>query len=153
MAYTTEQRREYQNQYREKRREQAREFLGGKCIECGSINELEFDHIDPSTKVDSIASYLDAAKAVFWEEVKKCQLLCHDCHVEKSKREGSYRQSVGLDPANKILQPLHGTEVMYRRERCRCDKCKSWKRLARKGLVDSHGKTKSSASSSNWLEQ
>lgn len=68
-----------------RRREQAIESLGGKCVVCGSVEELEFDHVDPSTKSFSIAK---AFSGWSWSriqvELDKCQLLCRDCHKVKT---------------------------------------------------------------------
>ena len=36
--------------------------LGGKCIDCGLIVLLEFDHIDPAIKNASIAKHLSHLK-------------------------------------------------------------------------------------------
>jgi len=34
---------------------EALDILGGKCIKCGSLENLEFDHIDPSSKLFTIS--------------------------------------------------------------------------------------------------
>lgn len=64
------------------------EFLGGCCTICSSKLDLHFDHIDPSYKKFAIGSKLNNA---YWgtimEEIKKCQLLCADCHRKKTKSE------------------------------------------------------------------
>ena len=44
-------------------------MLGGKCECCGSTFNLQFDHIDPTTKSFSIAKKY-GCKEVF-EEIKK----------------------------------------------------------------------------------
>jgi 5-methylcytosine-specific restriction endonuclease McrA len=67
------------------RRKLAVDHLGGKCVKCGSVHKLEFDHIDPSTKSFTIASRPSASNKRFWEEIAKCQLLCEECHKRKSK--------------------------------------------------------------------
>jgi hypothetical protein len=142
--YSREERRLYQRQYRKNLRQNALDYLGGKCIKCGSSEDLEFDHIDPSTKKANISSMLDAPKTLFWEEVRKCQILCHDCHLEKTR---IYLKivNVGKVPANKIVNPEHGTERMYSREKCRCVLCKRWKKDYRNGLVDGRGNLKDGA--------
>ena len=66
------------------RRIEAVESLGGQCVRCGATERLEFDHIDPATKVNSIAQMSSASEAKFWAEVKKCQLLCKPCHITKT---------------------------------------------------------------------
>jgi hypothetical protein len=99
-----------QEYYRERRR-QAIEYLGGKCVKCGSTDDLQFDHVDPKTKAVEI-SKSTLKKEVFWAEVKKCQLLCGKCHSEKSV----------VDVGNKPARSFHGTLSTYRY--CKCEACK-----------------------------
>ena len=67
------------------------EKLGGKCVECGCTETLEFDHIDPSTKSFNISAGYHKPKEVLEEELSKCQLLCNKCHIEKSKKDLKFR--------------------------------------------------------------
>jgi len=67
------------------------EKLGGKCVECGCTETLEFDHIDPTTKSFNISAGYHKPKKVLEEELAKCQLLCNKCHVEKSKKDLKFR--------------------------------------------------------------
>lgn len=96
---------EYMKTRRQNLRIRAIESLGGKCVDCGSTNNLEFDHINPSTKritiADSIAS--DDVESVM-TEVQKCQLLCMTCH--KKKHSARFK---------------HGTLSAYRH--CKCPEC------------------------------
>lgn len=69
------------------RRLLAIEKLGGICVRCSSSNFLEFDHIDPSTKIMTIAKASSRSEQFFWNEVSKCQLLCVPCHLEKSAED------------------------------------------------------------------
>ncbi len=63
------------------------EKLGGKCVKCGATERLEFDHIDPKNKSFEITrKFLMGDKEKFQEELDKCQLLCYDCHLEKTKQ-------------------------------------------------------------------
>lgn len=78
--------RVYMNKRYAERNQRALEVLGSKCWVCGSTDELEFDHIDPKTKSFGI-KYASQNWDLILEELKKCQLLCHDCHVEKSKED------------------------------------------------------------------
>jgi len=36
-------------------------MLGGRCVRCGATEDLEFDHIDPSTKRFTISGGLSKA--------------------------------------------------------------------------------------------
>src|ERR1700722_14236875 len=73
---------EYQREWYAARRAKGIESLGGKCVQCGATEELEFDHIDPAIKwKHRIWSY--SWKRIT-EELAKCQLLCADCHAKKT---------------------------------------------------------------------
>lgn len=127
----------YMKKRRSNRLLEMKQRLGGKCVKCGSVKSLEFDHIDPSTKFSTItkAQLLDGPLENLITEVDKCQLLCSPCHKLKTR----LNREITSGGQNKILNPKHGTQVMYGREKCRCFKCKEWKRLYRKGLVDCRG--------------
>ncbi len=58
-----------------------------KCLHCGSKDQLEWDHIDPSTKLFMVSNY-GRKKDALLEEVKKCQRLCRACHIQKGKDNG-----------------------------------------------------------------
>ena len=93
-----ESRKKYLKKYQNKRRwmlkKKAVDFLGGKCSICGynkCIKALEFHHIDPTekgtigNKKDSTISYMIAdlkSWKIIKEELKKCTLLCANCHRE-----------------------------------------------------------------------
>ena len=57
--------------------------LGGKCVICGSTENLEFDHIDKHAKSFGVSSHLSYSLESVKTELDKCQLLCHECHVIK----------------------------------------------------------------------
>lgn len=86
MTYTAEQMREYQNTRRAALRAELKAMLGGRCW-CGRSEDLQFDHIDPTTKIFAIASGLDRPRAQLLAEVAKCQLLCRPHHIEKSRTD------------------------------------------------------------------
>lgn len=78
----------------------------GPCRHCGSWNDLELDHIDPSEKEHhAIWSWSDERREA---ELKKCQPLCYGCHKKKTFQDlyASY--------------PNHS----YRKG-CRCVDCKA----------------------------
>lgn len=89
----------YMNEYMKKRWERRRvaavDYLGGECARCGELEELDFDHIDPLTKIMSIARASSRSEKFFWEEVDKCQLLCKPCHLEKTAEDLRSLSSVG----------------------------------------------------------
>jgi 5-methylcytosine-specific restriction endonuclease McrA len=68
--------REYQRQYRERRR--AEVFKDQRCARCGATENLELHHIDPAEKLDH--------RIWFWSwqriqnELAKCEILCRNCH-------------------------------------------------------------------------
>lgn len=66
-------------------------WLGDRCYICGSTENLEFDHRDPNTKCfeisDACASQYSYTDEQMIEELAKCQLLCHKCHVKKTTNE------------------------------------------------------------------
>lgn len=59
---------------------------GGVCILCGygrCVAALQFHHVDPATKRFGLGSRgLAQAIDTLREEVKKCVLLCANCHAE-----------------------------------------------------------------------
>lgn len=90
-------------------------FTGKSCVKCGSTDSLELDHIDPAQKVGHrIWSWSAERRAT---EIAKCQVLCADCHLTKTK-------------ADRRARMKHGTESMYRLG-CRCEPCRDAKRIAR----------------------
>lgn len=104
--------RGYQKARYEKRRTGFIEELGGVCVQCNSVDELEFDHINPDTKSFNVAKKMaNGAIAVLREEIAKCQLLCKKCHKKKSVAE----EEVG-----------HG-EGLTGKKNCSCDLCRPLK--------------------------
>jgi hypothetical protein len=73
--------------HRKKRKELCLEYLGGKCVVCGTTNRLEFDHIKRDTKKYEITPKLTINFDNLKEELNKCQLLCYDCHKIKTISE------------------------------------------------------------------
>ena len=72
-----------------KRMQKLREAFGNKCVLCGETENLHFDHIDPSTKVNAVGAL--ATSNGFdkcYQEALKCQLLCKSCHKDKTIANG-----------------------------------------------------------------
>ncbi len=65
-------------------RKRAREFLGNKCACCGFDKykcALDFHHLDPNKKDPNFNSMGGWAWERTLEEIKKCILLCKNCHI------------------------------------------------------------------------
>jgi hypothetical protein len=102
-----EQQREYMRKWMANRRN-AWLNENGPCKKCGSWENLEVDHIDPSKKVDhKVWSWSEERRNI---ELAKCQILCSPCHKKKSK----------LFYFSKIE---HGTYAMRNTWKCECEKC------------------------------
>lgn len=115
MPLTGQAKRDYQNAWMQRRRQEYLDASDG-CAVCGSRERLEIDHIDRATKVTHrVWSWSKVRRDA---ELAKCQVLCYKHHLEKTVQE------------NTIIQ--HGTHHMYNHHKCRCDECKeAHKQLAR----------------------
>src|ERR1019366_9553584 len=81
----------------------------GPCVECGSWERLEVDHIDPALKVSHrIWNWSEAKRQT---ELAKCQILCYDCHKKKTAKD---------------VEAEHGTNGRYTSHvwKCRCRPCR-----------------------------
>ena len=63
------------------------DMMGGKCVKCGTTENLEVDHVNPEDKTLRISSMWLRKHDSIMEELDKCQLLCHDCHKQKTREE------------------------------------------------------------------
>lgn len=109
----------YMKERRKNRRNKLISLLGNKCF-CGSVEELEFDHINRKTKsFDISGSNLDKPWDILLSEIKKCQLLCKGHHLEKTGGE---------------IMAEHGTTSRFNHRKfpCKCEKCREannkWRR-------------------------
>ena len=97
--------------FRYKIKKELLELLGNKCCLCGSCENLEFDHIDKSTKLFAISDGIASkSKQEIYKEANKCQLLCHSCHVKKTKNNIENGKISDDDVVNIIL--LYNNEKM-----------------------------------------
>ena len=83
--------REVGESTRRARKEYLVDLLGGKCQKCGydkSYAALDFHHIDRASKLFNIGQAIiemddfTFKRLVVDEVVKKCKLLCSNCHRE-----------------------------------------------------------------------
>jgi hypothetical protein len=86
--------------------------LGGACIRCANTVDLEFDHVDRHAKTAEIADLFSQGEARLQAELKKCQLLCRACHIDKTAFEIGVEHGGGLSG----------------KDGCRCLDCKARKR-------------------------
>ena len=110
-------RRAYQLQWLANRRNAF--FANKVCVDCGSEEDLELDHIDPEIKVaNSIWSWSKVRRD---EETAKCEVRCRACHRIRTNQQMK-------DWFTKDLDELHGTLSGYLKRGCRCDSCKEFYR-------------------------
>lgn len=113
MPQTIEQHRISELARYHRRRNNAIQTLGGKCVVCGTTENLELDHIDPKTKSFGISQMWSVRLERFQKELGKCQLLCKKHHVEKTKNDSTYTETHSY------------TRYMNKKYKCRCDVCKA----------------------------
>jgi hypothetical protein len=108
---------------RDERMAKVAQLIGDTCIDCGSTDRIEYDHVDPSTKFKSIVQMAyTSGEERFWAEVEKCVPRCHDCHMDKTLRDAGKTRATGR----------HGTTSTYRY--CKCNECRAAAALYRKNL-------------------
>jgi 5-methylcytosine-specific restriction endonuclease McrA len=68
--------------------------LESGCVACGYNAHpaaLEFDHLDPTTKLFHVGSRFSSVSfSKLKEEVSKCQVLCSNCHRIKTFDTGQH---------------------------------------------------------------
>jgi hypothetical protein len=123
MNLEPEERRAYQNKRYYERKQKAQEYLGGKCVVCGTVQDLEFDHIVEAEKTFTISNRLDSAP---WDclvaELNKCQLLCHQHHLAKTSAF-----LAGKTVWNKGNLKRHGSYYGVYTLKCDCADCVAYK--------------------------
>jgi len=115
-----EKQKEYQREWYEKRR---REWIlaNGPCTKCGSWDNLEVDHKNPEEKLCSPKHIWSRSDEFRELELKKCQVLCEECH--RNKTNGELSRDV-----------IHGTYSGYTHYKCRCELCRRAKSIYAKNL-------------------
>lgn len=114
-TWSKEKRSAYNRQHYHARRLRIFALLGeDRCRTCSSTENLEIDHVDPTTKSFGISFTSRLTKETI-EELKKCQALCRACHRAKSIEESRARMLAGGF--------THGTIYAWMRRRCTCPLC------------------------------
>jgi len=82
------------------------------CSNCGfsHVAALDFHHLDPKMKEDNVHQFVSDGKfAKAYEEIKKCIVLCSNCHrilhynermIKKARRSGQIDYSYELIQSN-----------------------------------------------------
>lgn len=81
------------------------ELLGGKCEKCGydDVSGLDFHHQDPSIKEWGISYLLNKTDKRIEEEIKKCILLCSNCHRKIHYEDREYlKEAFDISLKNRI---------------------------------------------------
>jgi 5-methylcytosine-specific restriction endonuclease McrA len=73
------------------------ESQGSRCAICHGTENLEIDHVDPTTKKHRVCNLWNRREEVRTAELAKCQVICNQCHKDKTltghdKREGKKRK-------------------------------------------------------------
>lgn len=118
MTNSNEYMREYMLKRYHRRRSAALEILGSACVDCGSQNNLEFDHANPNDKSFDVAkAFTSMAETKLWAELHKCVIRCKHCHLAKTSNENSVEHGQGKTGKRNCLcnlcKPLKNT---YARE-------------------------------------
>lgn len=95
----------------------ALEMLGNKCVQCDATTDLQFDHIDPKTRWFSIPVGTSRSEEDFFDEVRKCQLLCIEHHRAKTRETNNWQKMGSLEGRT------HGVRQTYN-QGCRCSECR-----------------------------
>ncbi len=112
MANSNDYMRTYMRERYYQRKQEAISILGGKCVDCGATDSLEFDHVDPKIKSFNISKIWSYSKEHFLGELNKCVLRCKTCHKLKTGLDHGHNQ--------------HGSGLTGVRN-CRCSLCKPLK--------------------------
>lgn len=98
---------------------------GGRCVDCGFHGHpaaLDFDHIDPETKVFTIGTELGRSWPELLKEARRCEVRCANC---RRIRTHAYSldevKAFGAEEARYCLHcsaPLTGRSAKYCGPRC-----------------------------------
>lgn len=95
-----------QREWAKRARLQLIESLGGKCVDCGSVEELQLDHIEPCTWAER-RPFMEQSQrlSVMRREAKegKITVRCKRCNVSKGNH------SFGFQPRMPELEPVGET--------------------------------------------
>lgn len=85
-----EARNKYRVVIRNRNKQVAIDYLGGKCNDCGHVYPhyvYDFHHIEQDLKSANLNKLLNCSLEKVLEEIKNCVLLCANCHRIRHKAE------------------------------------------------------------------
>lgn len=97
--------------YYHERRQRFIQKLRAKCSLCGSTDRLEIDHINSTQKSFNIGARMSYKESTILEELSKCRLLCHECHIKKTKDCKDGPQKINADTAIAICKEYINTPI------------------------------------------
>jgi hypothetical protein len=74
----------------QRKRLMIQEFKKVPCMDCGIQYPpyvMDFDHRDPATKVLNISKVYHFGKQKLLDEIEKCDVVCSNCHRERSHQQ------------------------------------------------------------------
>lgn len=122
---------QYVKTSRHKTKERIIRVLGSKCAICGynkCQSALEVHHIDPSEKEFTIAENTNKSYFQISGELKKCVLLCANCHREyhagliEEELQSSFNEEIDLEIKTELMT-IKGKTIEGDKIERRCLKC------------------------------
>jgi len=90
MAYKGSKASAYTMKRRDAHKQYLVDYFGDVCSDCGNKYPVccyDFHHINPEEKKFEIAPRLDSKVETIMEEVKKCLMICSNCHRIRHYKE------------------------------------------------------------------
>ena len=143
---TKKKKRKQQNQLKDKRQHFVLEEMqrrGGKCAKCGfsDIRALDWHHLDPNEKVNSISEMIRDRVSMdkLQVELDKCELICANCHRIEEQRLGNWTKNKIVEGGMSIYEAVQtgsGTAITKRSGSSSAAKKRLKPKTTTKGLFD-----------------
>ena len=121
--------KEYYQNNRARRKQMFIDIMGGKCQLCGynhNPQALEFHHINPQEKSFQISDCILYNLQDIFEELKKCILVCANCHRDIHLHFNDYQLKTSYDEnkAEKYLEVENELKLIHLRSEIKfCPVC------------------------------